>query len=188
MQQTPLQLEGYYVKSLSFGLNSKLEEVMEAKASPSLQHIVVQPIPVNPLTIHVEISGDPKEDDFSRWRFVLAVSAKNPDDSSYPYDFSVEIVGFFKAQFSDPVGKDQSLIRTNAVAVLYSAARDVISSTTARGPYPGALLPLISFYESPLIICKSYEGPLAIKSQETPLESKKTRTAKRQKRRLPQKS
>jgi len=60
-------------------------------------------------------------------------------------------VGFFKVLFAESLGKDEILVRVNATTLLYTTAREVIASATSRGPYPGVLLPAVSFANSSLV-------------------------------------
>lgn len=151
MELSPLQLEGYYVKSLEFSLRPTVEEAATFSAAPGLQFFPNEIGEIDPLTINFSGGGGPNSKDISRWKFNLRIKSEIPADSNYPYEFSLEIVGFFKVFFDEPLGKDEILLRVNATTLLYTTAREAIASATSRGPYPSVLLPAVSFANSPLV-------------------------------------
>ncbi|MCL4310287.1 MAG: protein-export chaperone SecB [Actinomycetota bacterium] len=151
MELSPLQLEGYYVKSLEFSLRPSVEEASTFSAALGLQYLPSEIQEIDPLTINFNGGGGPNSEDISRWRFHLQLKSDIPTESNYPYDFSLEIVGFFKVFFDEPLGKDEIVLRVNATSLLYSTAREVVASATSRGPYPGVMLPAVSFANSPLV-------------------------------------
>jgi len=148
---SPLQLEGYYVKSLEFTLRPSVEEGSTFSTARGLQFFPNEIQEIDPLTINFSGGGGPNSEDNSRWRFHLRLKSDIPADSNYPYEFSLEIVGFFKVFFDEPLGKDEILLRVNATTLLYTTAREVIASATSRGPFPSVLLPTVSFANSPLV-------------------------------------
>lgn len=151
MDLSPLQLEGYYIKKLEFSLRADVEEEAKFFAPRGLQFLPNEINEIDPVTINFSGGGGPNSEDISRWKFNLRVKSDIPADSNYPYDFSLEIVGFFKVLFAEPLGKDEILVRVNATTLLYTTAREVIASATSRGPYPGVLLPAVSFANSSLV-------------------------------------
>ena len=146
-----MQLEGYYVKRLEFSLRASVEEDSTFSAARGLQYLPGEIKEIDPLTIKLSGGGGPNSEDTSRWKFHLRLESDIPAESNYPYDFSLEMVGFFKVFFPEPLGKDETLIRTNATTLIYTTAREIIASATSRGPYPGVLLPAVSFVNSPLV-------------------------------------
>lgn len=150
MNLSPLQLEGYYVKHIEFALRPSIEGEGSYFAPRGLQFMPEEQPELDPIQIKLRGGGGSNVDDPSRWRFNLEVKSDNKKDSNYPYDFSIEVVGYFKVFFEEPLGKDEILIRVNATSLLYSTAREALAAVTSRGPYPGVLLPSVSFANSPL--------------------------------------
>src|SRR5665811_645143 len=150
MKLSPLQLEGYYVKHIEFALRPNIEAVGSYFAPRGLQFMPEEQPELDPIQIKFHGGGGSNVEDPSRWKFNLEIISDNKKDSHYPYDFSIEIVGFFKVFFEEPLGKDEILIRVNATSLLYSTAREALAAVTSRGPYPGVLLPAVSFANSPL--------------------------------------
>lgn len=153
MDLSPLQLEGYFVKRLEFSLRAGIEEAESFFAARGLQYSPsgLEKKELDPLTINFSGGGGPNVEDPKRWKFHLNIKSDLPVDNNYPYDFSLEIVGFFHVLLDDPLGKDEILIRTNATTLLYTTAREVIAAASSRGPYPGVMLPAVSFINSPLV-------------------------------------
>lgn len=184
MELSPLQLEGYYVKSLKFSLRAGVEEEATFFAPRGLQYLPDEIKEIDPITINFSGGGGPNIEDPSRWKFHLQMKSDVPEDSNYPYDFALEIVGFFKVFFADPLGKDEILIRTNATTLLYTTAREVMASATSRGPYPGVLLPAVSFANSPLVERAEKnmqkEAPKTSKSKRKPSKSSAKKTTKKE--------
>ncbi len=177
MELSPLQLEGYYVKGLQFLLRPSIEEEANFSAPNGLQFIPHSLKEIDPLTINISGGGGPKEDDITRWRFNLLIKADVPSESNYPYEFSIEIEGFFKVLFSAPLGKDEKALRVNAMSLLFSTAREVIATATSRGPYPAVLLPSVSFANSPFAERKE-EGMKEKADKETSTSKPKARSSK----------
>ncbi|MHB8859330.1 MAG: hypothetical protein ACYC6Z_07600 [Thermoleophilia bacterium] len=180
---SPLQLEGYYIKNLEFSLRASVEEEATFFAPIGLQYLPNEIKEIDPVTINFSGGGGPNSEDVSRWKFNLRIKSDIQADSNYPYDFSLEIVGFFKVFFPEPLGKDEVTLRVNATSLIYTTAREVLASATSRGPYPGVLLPTVSFANSPLVeraedIQKETQKPAKSKSDSPKPSAKKAATKK----------
>jgi preprotein translocase subunit SecB len=151
MKKASLQLDGYYVTELSFRVRSVDRDEISLKAVANLQPKLESPIPESPLSIDVSVNFGLRDDSPAQLRADLTVRSNLPTDSSYPYEFNTRVVGFFTARFADPRGKNQRFFRVNALSILYSVAREIVSSSSSRGPFPGVLLPTVSFVDSPLL-------------------------------------
>ena len=149
MKPSQLQLEGYYVKHLSFSLKPEVEAQMTIIAYPGLHFTSEYKHEAKEINLAVKSKGGPRKNDRSRWRFVLEIDSANPPESDFPYEFSIQIVGFFTNDPDDPL--PEIAVRTNSPGLLYAAAREILASATGRGPYPGVMLPSLSFIDSPLI-------------------------------------
>jgi preprotein translocase subunit SecB len=61
-----------------------------------------------------------------------------------PYEFDISAVGFFRG-ISKSTDEIQLFLQVHAPALLYTAAREVISSMSARGPWGPIFLPIRVF-------------------------------------------
>lgn len=136
MQNSPLQLEDYVLKSLRFAVISPLTDV------PASQTFDLLSIEVNAVT-------QKRNNDPLRWRCELSVGSKDEEDKSFPYTFHLVYVGFFRVAKEFPSERVEQMVRVNAPALLYSAAREAIMYLTGRGRAPATLLPSITFLEPP---------------------------------------
>jgi preprotein translocase subunit SecB len=103
-------------------------------------------IALDPQEIHVEVKTLLHKDDPSKTLCELLVQS-HPGAARCPYDFNAIITGFFKTETSSE--KDRHNLVTQAEpSLLYSVAREVLLSQTERGPFPGVLLPVVTFSDS----------------------------------------
>lgn len=136
MQNSPLQLEDYLLKSLRFAIIAPLTDV-PAPATFDL------------LSIEVNAETQKRDDHPLRWRCELTVASKDEEDKNYPYTFELVYVGFFTVVKEFPSDRVEQMVRVNAPSLLYSAAREAIMYLTGRGRVPATLLPSITFLEPP---------------------------------------
>lgn len=137
MQPSPLQLEAYFLKELSFSIADGLETA--PTRSPKTDNIGIK----------VEIDAHPRDDNPLKWRCELTVESAEEPDSDPPYSFRITFVGFFHVVKGYPAERVELMARTNAPALLYSAAREALVPITSRGPYPAVVLPSVTFLEAP---------------------------------------
>ncbi|MDQ1559244.1 MAG: hypothetical protein QOD32_2304 [Pyrinomonadaceae bacterium] len=145
VQLSPLQLEGYFVRELSFRVKPGLDEQMNCHMESGLGFQVEGLFNPDPLTINVQSGITGHKEDPSRWQCLVRIESRNPPDRKYPYDFLVEIVGYFKVHEQVPREHIEKLININGASVLYSAGREVLANATARGNFPHVLLPTVVF-------------------------------------------
>jgi len=84
--------------------------------------------------------------DAREWQVTLRLQQSAGADTNSPYSFAIELVGFFGVAPTYAVEKAEWMVRTNATAVLYSTAREVLRAAMAQGPFCPLLLPTVSFY------------------------------------------
>lgn len=140
MKPAPLLLRGYFVNQMSFTVN--LEHDPTKESDLAFDDLKVdsdcQPAKENP-----ELqNGGPA------WQVRVLISQNLPAEKNAPYNFAVELVGFFQVADSYPEGKRECLVKTNGRSMLYGLAREVIRNLTAQGPFPPMLIPTVSFYET----------------------------------------
>jgi preprotein translocase subunit SecB len=137
MRVSPLRLEGYYIKELHVALQSKWKIRSDYPALIAPEHIVI--------TI---VAGQHKENERQRL-FEVTIELQKQAVKSYPYNFKATLVGFFEVSEHFPSEHAEVMVNANAPALLYSAARELIASTTGRGPLPALTLPSVTFIEPP---------------------------------------
>ncbi len=135
MQASPLQLEGYFLKDLSFSLADTLKAMPSASAK------------YDAVGIKVDADTTIYDKDPLKWRCELTVESSGESDRRPPYTFRITFIGFFRVSKGYPAERVEVMARTNAPAVLYSAAREALVPLTSRGPYAAIVLPSVTFLE-----------------------------------------
>lgn len=132
---SPLQVEKYYLKELNFQLNQGVELEKEKLESLDVPEIT--------------ISAAPKatDKDKRQWKCELKIETKK--NKNTPYSFRIVLVGFFSISENYPKGKVELLAKTNSPSILYSTAREMLTTTIRRSPFPPILLPSLMFLEIP---------------------------------------
>ncbi|MFW5996900.1 MAG: protein-export chaperone SecB [Lentisphaeria bacterium] len=134
MQPSNLQLKSYFLTHLDFSANPDFD--LDAQAETSSHDI--------------EVDYEKKLVDQEKgreWEVHLSLNCNPPANKNIPYTFTADIVGIFEV--SEKVSQEfvYLYINTNATSVLYSTLREIICSTTAKGPFAPLILPTVSFYE-----------------------------------------
>jgi preprotein translocase subunit SecB len=174
MKASKLDLVGYYFKELSFSVRSSAEKGLSLISFPGLNYTAEFKRESHEMLVNAKFRGGRNKEDPSRWRFELKLESAAPDTDEFPYDYSAHVVGYFEVNADHSLNEET--IRTNSIALLYGIARDALAATTARGPFPGILLPSVSFIDSPLI----QKPEVATKSKAVKgKSSKKTQAGKR---------
>ena len=127
-----LQLKNYFLKELSYFLKDSLEKEPGRKT-----HEKKIELEISDLTTPIDGSSHD-------WRCELTIKSTNPDKVSF-YDFRIVIVGFFSIDPKADAETAKLIAKTNAPAVLYSTSREIVATVTRRSPYPGTLLPAVTF-------------------------------------------
>ena len=135
MQLSPLQLEGYFLKGLRFSLNDRLESMPSRSTA------------YDNIGIKVNAEATTRDNDPLKWRCELTVESNEDPKLNRPYTFCITFVGFFHVVKGYPSERVELLARTNAPALLFSAAREALVLLTSRGPYPAIVLPSVTFLE-----------------------------------------
>jgi len=128
-----LQLEGYFLKELEYSINNEMEQFPEKIEN------------LEPPDLEVLDSTRLLDAGSNRWRCEVLIKSK--DD--YAYDFKIVMVGFFAINPDLRADTQKLIAESNCPAVLYSAAREIIATVTRRSPYPGTVLPLVTFVKPP---------------------------------------
>lgn len=144
IESAALQLDGYYVKELNCALRDGIDEEVHLAVGTGL-HVQQSQIIVCPsLTTNLTVDIAQSKKDQSKFRLTLRVESNKENEES-PYIFNIKLVGYFSLAGMKPfIGMDVWVYR-NAVMILYSTAREIIASTTGRGPFPALILPTLTF-------------------------------------------
>lgn len=131
MQRSNLKLETYFVERLSWSLAEGFDPGGEFESELECENI------------HCDIER--AELDTPRraaYRMALEHAAR---PASAPYEWRLALIGYFELGAGIPDEGAVSFMDSNAPAVLYGAAREVLASALSRGPYAAPLLPTVHF-------------------------------------------
>ncbi len=180
MQPSLLQLEGYYVRDFSFSVRDDADDKI-----PIILPTVLHAHPREALTGYVqsvssEFVFEINQTKPRRFRVLLEVGTKQVEGNFYPYTFSLKMVGYFRVAEEIPDETLTALISSSAPATLYTLAREYIAATTGRGPFPGAVLPLVSILPSEINVAL-FKGALPSTAASSSKQPKKKAAAKKRK-------
>lgn len=131
MNPSPLNMEHYFVASLSMTANSTFD--VKKPLDLKLEHLQVE---------HVLREDQPAD---RHWQVTLRVIFRPGPDINVPYHFMIEMVGLFQVHPEFPENMVKKLIETNATGMLFGIAREILRSTMSTGPFTPLLLPTVSF-------------------------------------------
>lgn len=138
MKHSPLQLLRYIVPEMSCSANPSFdpEKAPEGGAEQ--------------LSVNAVVAPQKAPDDFPgrSWTVEMTISQKLQEGQNIPYKFELTLIGFFACQDGlPPAAEEERFVRVNGNSMLYGAAREVVRSLTARGPWGELFIPALSFYE-----------------------------------------
>lgn len=153
MQPSPLKIDAYFLKDLSFSINDDLKlETFDEKDFGGL-------------AINVKDKTALVKKGHNKWRSEVLVEVKNEKGKIAPYKFKILMVGFFTLDAGFPEDRARILVETNAPAILYSAIREIVLNMTSRNPFPTLLLPSVTFLKPENAVKEvSSRGPAKKKS------------------------
>ncbi|GEM_PF-1965754 len=132
MKRSPLQIENYFLRELSFKINEDYNENEPMGDFPKgFQHMT-------DFFCYDESSH--------KWQCILGLRYSPREGDNNPYSFSIVLVGYFTVDANVPDREvEEKLIHANAPAVLYTIAREMLSSTSARARWGRINLPTVYF-------------------------------------------
>jgi len=140
MNKAPLQLEHYFITDLHItacqDYNLKKDKKYDIK------------------NFHTNIKYFEKKNYPEMRQVQLKLQYKPLKNENMPYEFGINIVGFFKIAPKLPDSELNNLIRFNAPSMLYSAVREIIANVSGRGPWGSFLIPTVSFLPQKIIRTK----------------------------------
>ena len=135
MKLSPLQLEGYFLKEVSFKVNEEIsEKPTELKKSDNLD-------------IEVAVLVTPTDEERLHWRCELTLELKPKENADSVYNLFIVLVGFFFISGKYPKEGIELLAKTNCPALLYSTAREMVVTVVRRSPFTPVLIPSVTFLE-----------------------------------------
>ncbi len=129
---SPINCITYFVTDLRFTANSLFNPEKETNVA------------FEELRIESDLVAPPKEGD--NWLVSLTIAQEVPAEKNAPYNFALDIVGFFSVLDGLPEDRQKQIVQTNGSSILYGAAREILRDVTAKGPYEPILLPTVSFF------------------------------------------
>lgn len=154
IEPAPLQLEGYYLKSVSCGIRAGLEQETKLAMVAGLHIQPDKVVTASDYRIDLKVETGKNIKEPNRYRIQLKIASDETQKDLSPYVFSLTLIGFFRWEESKERQDEKSnltkaaldiLITRNAAMILYSTAREILASLTNRGPLPGIVLPAFSF-------------------------------------------
>lgn len=156
MKHSPLQLLRYVVPDVSCSANPTFDSTKPLEGG------------TDQLSVNAILNQQNPPENFPghSWTVEMTISQKLKEGQNFPYKFELTLVGFFACRDGlPPKAEEDRFVRVNGSSMLYGAAREVIRSLTARGPWGELFLPGISFYDKD---SKTKEEPSSAKPQSAP--------------------
>lgn len=155
MIPSPLSLEWYFIKELHVTWQSDFDQS--------------QTMPLSVSDLSVEVFPSQNDDEPLKWLFELVITLDDKTGKRFPYTFQITLVGFFeitKAYAEGSPSRGELLAKVNGPAVLYSAAREHITTVTSRGPHREMILPTVTFVP----IDEKSEGPSQLQDSNSSIQ------------------
>jgi preprotein translocase subunit SecB len=132
MRRSPLQIDTYFLHELTFEINEKYDE---AKPTGDLLN-----------GFQYFTNFDCYDAETHKWHCVLGLRFKPEANINTPYSFNIILIGYFKVEGNIPSNEaEMKLVHANAPALLYTVAREILSSTSARARWGKINLPTVYF-------------------------------------------
>lgn len=131
MPTSPLQLKHYFFPQIF------VEAVKEYGAQTENKEVVLEPI--------VQTGLQKNKNDPAEFGVSLRISLEPSEGRITPYKIKLHVVGSFAVSDTVPKAYREQVAATNGSQILYGAARDLLVTLTARGPWRPLFLPAIVF-------------------------------------------
>lgn len=181
MKSSILHIEGYHLKELFIELNEGFDKKSVFGAWSGYHYHPDETYRVDPVNFKVGSEISKKIDDPFSLRYVLHIRSIG-NKNKVPYSFRLALVGYFHVNKS-VAEKDQKsanvLLYANAPALLYAAARELLATATARGPYPAVILPSVSFMDDAEKLAEEDARELPASKRKALIAGKKRRSSRK---------
>jgi preprotein translocase subunit SecB len=131
IKNSPLQVKVYYLKELNFKVNFDVELSQEEFEKLEVPEI------------GISASTEESDSENREWRCEVSVVSK--ENSNAPYNFKISLIGFFEIAKDYPSEMVEQLAKFNCPSILYSTAREMLTTTIRRSPFPPVMLPSVMF-------------------------------------------
>ncbi len=183
MEHSHLRLEGYYFREFAFSVRDDMDDKVPVSL-PTVLHVHPRErLTGYRLSSSTEYAFESNQENANRFRVVMTIATKEDEKNFFPYSFKLAMVGYFRLAegMSDDLIK--ILVSSAAPSTLYSLAREFIAATTGRGPFPGAVLPLVAIEPRDFDVSLLKGAAAATKAAPAAQPRKKKSTKKSKKRR-----
>jgi preprotein translocase subunit SecB len=150
---SPLHIEKYHLKELNFQVMQDVELSIEDIGKLEAPEIGI-------FANTEEVNSEDR-----RWKCEIIVKTKEKENSLY--NFKISLVGFFVIVKDYPQEMVEQLAKFNCPSILYSTAREMLTTTIRRSPFPPVMLPSVMF------------SPISNDEKETKLKKVKGKSAKK---------
>lgn len=141
---SPLQLNKYFIKRLTFWLN----EGFDRQPRPTRKEIRAHVMP----EMGIDVRAEQNPDNTSQWRIEVSIELGESEDQSFPYKVAGTVVGYFQVDKKLPQHEANDLAKVSGASILYSAMREIIKNATGKAQYPYLMLPTVSFVDLPELL------------------------------------
>ncbi len=138
MKPAPLQLTDYFITKLNLEANQLYSSDGENNAN------------LDTIDVSCVVDLHKKNDDEStNWRCKMSIKQNIPEGRNIPYTFELELQGEIFVFPSLNGDRLETIVKANAPAMLFGAAREIIRAATGRGPFPAVVIPSTNFLQTP---------------------------------------
>ena len=134
---SPLNCTHYFVTDLSVSANPLYDPESEIDLTGD--------------SLDIESRVEAPEDDEAHWQIILDVSQNLGPEANAPYNFGIQIIGFFQIQDGFPKDKETTFLSINGSSLLFGVAREMLRNAMTAGPHAPLMLPTVSFFDPALL-------------------------------------
>ncbi|NLI97098.1 hypothetical protein GX441_00370 [bacterium] len=157
MKRSPLQVETYFLHELSFEVSEEYDDR--------------KPVSDNSTSFQYFMDFGCHDVKKHKWFCALGVRFKPEVNDNAPYSYKVVLIGYFKVEGNIPSKEaEEKLVHANAPALLYTVAREILSSVSASARWGRIILPTVYF---PAVTSAELNSP---KSERTTSSSAKSKS------------
>jgi len=102
---------------------------------------------LTPADLNVEVGSTAHEENSLKRIYQLTIELTDEAQKKLPYTFRVVLVGFFEISKHYPSEQAEDMGNANAPALLYSAARELLTLISGRSFSASVLLPSVTFIQ-----------------------------------------
>jgi preprotein translocase subunit SecB len=143
MQASPVQTKSIIYRSVSVAAHLDAEGNTDPTIAP--QNFQWDGVKVE---VQTAIGVDQSQgEDPSSFMVSLTVRVKNQEGKICPYKLDIELVAFLEISQKLPAARREDLATVNGLAIVYGAARELVTNLTSRMEYGPLTLPGVNFQD-----------------------------------------